>query len=217
MMAIKILLADDQTILREGLRSIIETEMHMTVIGQAENGRMAVEMAKKLKPDIIIMDISMPDMNGIDATRTLVADKPGTKVIALSVHNDIGYVSEMMKAGASGYLLKDCALDELARAIKTVLNGKRYVSPDVTGTLLDDYVGSLEKLKEMKGPELSPKEREILQLLAEGKTIKEIAGILNIAVPTVETHKLRMMEKLNLHSVAELTKYAVKIGLTSLE
>ena len=214
---IRILLADDHKLVREGLRSILENELHMIIAGQAESGRTVVELARTLKPDIIIMDISMPDLNGIEATRQIMAEGEGVKVIALSMHSDKRYVSEMLSAGATGYLLKHSALDELERAIRTVLANKIYVSPDIAGIVVQDYLQHLASSNVVKPSVLTAKEREILQLFAEGKSTKDIAALLHVSVPTVDTHKQHIMEKLNLHSIAELTKYAIREGLTSLE
>ncbi|MBI4547433.1 MAG: response regulator transcription factor [Ignavibacteriae bacterium] len=216
-MSTKIILADDYKIVREGLRSILENELRMQVIAQAENGRATVQFAKEHEPDIVIMDISMPDLNGIEATKQILAEVPGTKVIALSMHSDKKYVSEMLSAGAKGYLLKDCAVDELDRAIKTVLANKVYVSPDVAGTVVQDYVQHVERTKSVVPSKLTAKEREVLQLIAEGHSTKEIASRLNVSIQTIDTHRQHIMEKLDLHSVAELTKYAIREGLTSLE
>jgi len=216
-MSVRILLADDHKIVREGLRSILENELKMSVVGQAEDGRAAVTLAKQLQPDIVIIDISMPDLNGIEATRQILADNPEGKIIALSMHSDKRYVIQMLEAGASGYLLKHCAVDELQQAIQTVLAQKIYVSPDVTGPVIQDYLDHLSSVRLAAEPSLTPKEREVLQLLAEGKSTKEIASILHVSVPTIETHRQHIMDKLKLYTVAELTKYAIRHGLTSLE
>jgi len=215
--SVRILLADDHKLVREGLRSILENELHMTIAGQAESGRMTLELARSLKPDLIIMDVSMPDMNGIEATRQIVGESSGVKVIALSMHADKRYVSEMLLAGASGYLLKQSAVDELERAIRTVLAGKVYVTPEIAGVVVQDYLQHLASAKLVRPSVLTAKEREVLQLLAEGQSTKEIAAKLHVSIPTIDTHKQHIMEKLNLHSIAELTKYAVREGLTSLE
>jgi len=216
-MSTRVILADDHAIVREGLRSILENELGMTVLAQAENGREAVDLALKLRPDVVIMDISMPDLNGIEATRQILAGATGTRIVALSMHTDKRYVAEMLKAGASGYLLKHSALDELERAIQTVIDGKTYVSPSIAGVMVRDYVDHL-KAKSAELPALlTPKEREVLQLIAEGRSTKEIAGKLNVSVPTIETHRQHIMEKLDIHTVAELTKFAIREGLTSLE
>lgn len=216
-MNITVVLADDHKIVREGLRSILEKELRLKVIAQADNGRSAVQLVKELKPAIVIMDISMPDLNGIEATVQILQEVPSTKVIALSMHSDKKYVSEMLGAGASAYLLKDCAVDELERAIQAVLAGKIYVSPDVTGTVIEDYRRHVEQQKSIAASKLTVKEREVLQLIAEGNSTKEIASLLNVSIQTIDTHRQHIMEKLKLYSVAELTKYAIREGLTSLE
>jgi two-component system, NarL family, response regulator NreC len=216
-MRTKILLADDHKIIREGLRALIDKEQNMAVTDEACDGRTAVRKAKELMPHIIIIDISMPDMNGIEATRQIISDAPNTKVIALSMHADHRFVMNMLEAGAAGYLLKDSAFEELTMAIKTVLSGKTYLSPAIANVVVEGAMRhSPQKVSRTKN-ELTPREREVLQLLAEGRTTKRIATQLNVSVKTVETHRRQIMEKLDIHSVAELTKYAVREGLTSLQ
>jgi len=212
-----ILLADDHIILRQGLRSVLEKEFHFDVIGEANNGREAIELAQQYTPDIVIMDVSMPGMNGIEATRTITSGQPGTKVIALSMHTDSHFIHDMLKAGASAYLLKQCVYDELQNAIRSVLQNKKYVCPEITDIIIQDYIERKDVDYLNIHETLTQKERETLQLLAEGKSTKEIAGTLHVSIPTIETHRAHIMEKLNLHSVAELTKYAIRVGLTSLE
>jgi two-component system NarL family response regulator len=214
-MSIRILLADDHRMLREALRTILESEEGFEVVGEAQDGRTAVEMTRTLTPDVIIMDIGMPDLNGVEATRQIKSDTPSTKVIALSMHSDRHYVLGMLKAGASGYVLKAAAYDELRRAVQVVCGGKNYLSPDITGVVVDAHLqGSFQP---STSAALGPREREIVQLLAEGHTSPQIAERLHISTSTVETHRRNIMKKLNLHSVAELTKYAIREGLTSLE
>ena len=216
-MSIRILLADDHKITRQGLRSLLDKEFDMEVVAEAEQGRTAVRLVRELLPDVVIMDVSMPDLNGMEATRQIVGEFSGVKVVALSMHSDTLFVSEMLKSGASGYLLKDCAFEELARAIRTVVAGRTYLSPSVSGVVVDDYLHRLSKA-DFSGLEvLTDREREVLQLLAEGKSTKQIALKLHISVKTVETHRRQMMNKLDIHTVAELTKYAIRKGLTSLE
>lgn len=212
---IRIILADDHAMMREGLRAILETELGYSVIAQAGNGRDTVALVKEHRPDLVIMDISMPDMNGIEATRQVMQEMPRTKVIALSMHTDKRFVGEMLQAGAAGYILKQGAMDELQQAIQTVLAGKAYISPEVAGTVVQDYVAMRRESE--GGAELTAKEREVLQLIAEGLSTKEIAQKLSVSVPTIETHRSHIMTKLGLHTVAELTKYAIRKGLTSLE
>ena len=215
-MTITIVLADDHKIMREGLRALLEKQPDFEVAAEADNGLNAVQLAKKLKPDIIIMDIGMPGLNGIEATRQIAAEAPSTKVIALSMHSDKRFVIEMLKAGASAYLLKDSASEELASAIRTVISGKPYLSPNITDVVLKDYLSTVSKTEPNAFTLLTPREREVLQLIAEGRTTKQIATALFLSVKTVETHRQQIMEKLGLRSIAELTKYAIREGLTSL-
>lgn len=216
-MSIKILLADDHKITRQGLRSMLEKQDDIEVVAEAEEGRGAIELVRQLEPDIVIMDISMPGLNGVDATRQIVNTFKNVKVIALSMHSDTSYVAEMLRSGASGYLLKDCAFKELASAIRVVVAGKKYLSPDISGVVVDDYRYRLSRADRAEAEILSDREREILQIVAEGQSTKEIAKKLHISIKTVETHRRQIMKKLNIFSVAELTKYAVRKGLTSLE
>jgi DNA-binding NarL/FixJ family response regulator len=213
-LSIRVLIADDHKIVREGLRSILQHDLRMEVVGQAEDGRATIELAKKFRPDVVIMDISMPDLNGMEATRRILEENPSIKVVALSMHSDERFVSEMLKAGASAYLLKDCALDELDRAIRTVMAKQTYISPVIAGTVVKEYVQQLE----LKRPAvLSPREREVLQMISEGKSAKQIAYQLKVSIKTVEAHRKHIMEKLEIYSVAELTKYAIRAGVTFLE
>ncbi len=216
-MSIKVLVADDHKIVREGLRTLIEKQSGMEVIAEAENGRMALKLIKKLSPDIALMDIAMPDLNGIEATRQIVAEAPSTKVIALSMHSDRQFVTRMMSAGASGYLLKDCAFEEVARAIRSVMARQIYLSPEIVSIVVKDFLRRSEPSDSMLSSVMSPREREVLQLIAEGKTTKQIALRLHISAKTVDTHRRNIMDKLDIHSVAELTKYAIREGLTFLE
>ncbi len=216
-MTIRILLADDHIITRQGLRSLLDNQSDMEVVGDAENGRTAVELSDELEPDIVIMDVSMPDLNGIEATRQIISQSPNIKIIALSMHSDSLYVSEMLKSGASGYLLKDCAFEELTEAIRIVTSDKTYLSPSISGVVIDDYLHRLSKTDVSDPDVLTDRERQILQPIAEGKTTKQIALQLHISTKTVETHRRQIMNKLNLHSVAELTKYAIRKGLTALD
>ena len=216
-MSIRILLADDHRILRDGLRALLENEHGLTVVGEAENGRIAVKLARKVKPDVIVMDVGMPDLNGIEATRQILADNAEVKVIALSMHSDKRFISGMLSAGASGYVLKDVAFEEVADAVRDVVANKPYLSPGVAGVVLEDYVRHLRNEGANDESPLTNREREVLQLLAEGMSVKKIASELNLSVKTIETHRQHMMLKLNVHSVAELTKYAIRTGLTSLE
>ena len=216
-MSVKILLADDHRITRQGLRSLLEKEPDMEVVAEAEEGRTAVRLVRELLPDVVVMDVSMPDLNGMEATHQIVAEHPNVKVIALSIHSDNLFVSEMLKSGASGYLLKDCAFEELARAIHVVVDGKTYLSPAVSGVVVDDYLHRLARTESPSSEVLTDREREVLQLIAEGKSTKQVALKLHISVKTVETHRRQIMSKLDIHTIAELTKYAIRKGLTSLE
>ncbi|MHC4130390.1 MAG: response regulator [Planctomycetota bacterium] len=217
-MGIKILIADDHKITREGLRSLLEKEDGMEVVAEAEDGRSAVKLVREVKPDVVIMDVSMPDLNGILACRQVLAESDKVKVIGLSMHSDTLFIAEMLKSGASGYLLKDCAFEELARAIRAVYEGNSYLSPGISGVVIDDYLHRLSKEKITNSSDvLTGRETEILQLLAEGKSTKQIALKLHISVKTVETHRRQIMNKLDIHTVAELTKYAIRKGLTTLE
>jgi len=213
----RIVLADDHTIVRNGLRHILENELHATVVAQAENGKEAVELALLHRPDVVILDVTMPVLNGIEATRRIVAEMPDAKVIALSMHSDRGIVSEVLRAGALGYLLKDCDPAELELAVKTVRTGRIYITAAITDLVVRDYVRKLEDATTRDASSLSPKEREVVQLFAEGKSTKEIASALGVSVSTVESHRRHIMEKLDIHSIAELTKYAIRSGLTPLE
>ena len=216
-MSIRILLADDHKITREGLRSLLEKEQDMDVVAEAENGRTAVRLAHKLLPNMVIMDVTMPDLNGVEAARQIVGRVPNVKIIALSMHSDSLFVTEMLRSGASGYLLKDCAFNELALAIRAVASGKTYLSPSISGVVVEDYLHRLTKTNSSSSEILTDREREVLQLMAEGKSTKQIALKLSISVKTVETHRRQIMNKLDIHTVAELTKYAIRKGLTSLE
>lgn len=216
-MSIKVLLADDHKIIRDGLRSLIERHPEMEVVGEAEDGRTTVQLARALEPDVVIMDISMPDLNGIDATQQIVKDVPGVKVIALSMHSDKRFVVGMFKAGASGYLLKDCAFDELEQAVKTVLADQTYLSPKIATVVIKNYVPQVATEDTSAFSLLSAREREVLQLLAEGKTTKQIASELFLSVKTIETYRQKIMDRLDIHNLADLIKFAIREGLTSLE
>lgn len=214
-MKIRVLLADDHKIVRDGLRALIERHDGMQVVAEAETGREALILARKHNPNVVIMDISMPDLNGIDATRQILEEVPGVKVIALSMHSDRQFVDGMLRAGVSGYLLKDCAADELIQCIQIVLSGRVWLSPGITGLIVNEYLQPTRCDILPAAPQLSDREREVLQLIAEGRSTREIADALHISVKTVESHRKNIMEKANLHTVAELTKYAIRHGLTS--
>jgi DNA-binding NarL/FixJ family response regulator len=212
-MTIKILLADDHTIVRQGLSRAFQQEKGVEVVGEAGNGRVAVELAKKLSPDVVVMDITMPELNGMEATRQIIQNHPKIKVVGLSMLSSTRYVREMFKAGASGYLLKDCPFAELVDAVKTVVKGDTYISPSIGGTIIQDFVNKPDA-EQTTFSVLSQREREVLQLMAEGKTTKQIGQSLGISPKTVEVHRLRIMEKLKIDNIAQLTKYAVQEGLT---
>ncbi|MEJ5330576.1 MAG: response regulator transcription factor [Desulfobaccales bacterium] len=216
-MKTRIIIADDHMIVRQGLATLLAKEPDMEVVAEAENGREVVQLVKELRPDVVIMDVNMPDLNGIEATRQVLAAFPETKIIALSMHADRRFVVNMLKAGSSGYLLKDCAFEELAAAIRLVMANKTYLSPGVSNIVIQDYVQGLSAPRSSAFTMLTPREREVLQLMAEGKPTGQIAEQLHISVKTVETHRQQIMHKLGIHSIAELTKYAIREGLTSLE
>jgi two-component system response regulator NreC len=216
-MSINILLVDDHKIICEGLRSLIEKQSNMEVVGEAGDGQTAVKLTRELTPDVVIMDIALPELNGIDATRVITADIPEVKVIALSMHSDKRYVTGILKAGASGYLAKDCAFDELAQAIKTVVADQNYLSPKIADLLIGNYLDHITEINTSESSVLSAREREILQLIAEGKSNKQIASELCVSVKTIETHRQHIMHKLDKHNIVDLIKFAIKEGITSLE
>ena len=217
-MSIRVLIADDHKIMLAGLRSLLEKQADIEVVDEADNGRKAVQIALAKKPNVVVMDVSMPDLNGIEATTQICESLPETRVIALSMHSDKRFVMGMLRAGASGYLLKDCASQELATAILQVAGGKKYLSPEITGVVLGDILqGESSGEVATATSQLSPREREVLQLIAEGWSTKQIASHLYVSVKTIETHRRQIMKKLDLHSIADLTKYAIREGLTSIE
>lgn len=216
-MAVRIVLADDHRIVREGLKSLILQEKDMAVVAEAENGRATVSLARKLNPDIIVMDIGMPDLNGIEATRQILSEQPKIGIIALSMHSDKRFIVNMLKAGASAYLLKDCAFEELTVAIRSVIEGKIYLSPEIARPVLEDYLGFLSGAGSSEKDVLTPREREIMQLLAEGNSTRSIAATLHLSVKTVDTHRHQIMNKLQVKSIAELVKLAIREGMTSVE
>ena len=233
----KILLVDNHQMVRDGLRALLERQPGLRVVGDADSGRAAIDRAASLQPDIVVMDIGMQGLNGIEATREIRAQLPGVKIIALSMHSDKRYVVQMFKAGAGAYLLKDCAFDDLVRAISAVQTGQRFLSQGIAATLVDHIIRESPPDRAGSGAatgvhavqprgrvtagdvysDLTTRQRQVLQLLAEGFTSKEIAREMNVAVKTVETYRRDIMHKLDLHSVAELTRYAIKEGLTTLD
>jgi two-component system, NarL family, response regulator NreC len=209
MKRIRILLADDHAVVRQGFRMILGAHSDLEIVGEAGNGREAVELSAALKPDVVVMDVTMPELNGIEATRRLTADNPHIRVVALSMHKDSVYVREILRAGARGYLLKESVADDLVAAVRAVAAGEGYLSPAISNAVLSDYRRHVTNPIDL----LSSREREVLQMLAEGKTNKEIAGTLNLSVYTVDAHRGRIMEKLNVHSINELVRFAVRNGL----
>ncbi len=214
-MAIRVLLADDHRIFRKGLRSLLEDIPYISIIGETADGRSAVREVEKQRPDVVLMDISMPDLNGIEATRQIKQANPDTVVLGLSMHEDERFVGEMLRAGADGYLSKKCDTDELAAAIRTAMKGQTFISPSVASDLVHGYIRNQAPDQAMFSL-LTDREREVLQLVAEEKSVKEIASILNLSPKTVHTHRENIMSKLKNHSVAGLTKYALRCGLIEL-
>ena len=210
----RIVLADDHTLMRAGLRVLLEREPDLVVVGEAEDGRQAIDLIESLLPEVVVLDIAMPNLNGIEAARQIVAKHPGIAVVILSMHSDETYVLRALKAGVRAYLLKDSAESDLIRAIRAVRGGKAFFSPAVGKTLLEDYVRQLQQRGEEDSYELlTPREREILQLVAEGKANKDVANILNLSPYTVETHRAHILQKLGLHTIPDLILYAVRKGI----
>jgi len=216
-MSIRILLADDHEIVRYGLRCLIEEQPDMEVVGDAEDGRTAVDLVRQEKPHVVIMDISMPDMNGIEATRRILGECPEIKVVVLSMHDKRRFVIDTLKAGVSGYVLKTKVRDDLIRAIRAAVAGEVYLSSKITGIVARDFASKLSPSEQTTSAVLTPREREILQLISEGQTTKETALRLNVSAKTVESARRRIMQKLGIDNVASLTKYAINEGITSLD
>ena len=214
-MGIRVLLAEDQGLMRTGIATMIGLQADMEIVGEADNGRTAVELALKLKPDVVLMDITMPELNGIDATRQISLQDRPPRIIALSLHSDQGHVTDALKAGASGYVVKDSPLDELILAIRSVFHGKVYLSPQIAGGVLHDYRRCVPGSASPDFATLSAREREVLQLIAEGKSTKAIAAALYVSKKTIDTHRAHILEKLHASSVAELVKHAIREGLTT--
>lgn len=206
---ISVLLADDHAVVRNGFRHILAAQWDLEVIGEASNGREALDMAEQSKPDVVVMDVTMPELNGIEATRRITRSLPKTRILALSMHKDSAYVREILRAGAKGYMLKDSSPEDFLAAVRAVAKGQGWLSPAVSDAVLDDYRKHVTNPIDL----LSTREREVLQLIAESKTNKEIASLLNLSVYTVEAHRGRILEKLNLHSVSELVRFAMRNGL----
>jgi two-component system response regulator NreC len=216
MKKLRILLADDHIVMRTGLRALLERQPNLEVVGESENGRETVELVASLRPDVVVMDVGMPILNGIEATKTIVSESPATSVVILSMHADESYVMRALKAGARAYLLKDSAAADLIGAIQAVSQNKSFFSPKVSRIMAEDYVRVLKQKGAVDSYDLlTGREREILQLLIEGKANKEIATALNISPYTVETHRSHILQKLNLHNSVELVLYAVRKGIIS--
>ena len=215
-MKTRIMVVDDHKIVREGLRKLIEDDGNFEVIGEAGNGREGIRLARQLQPDIVIMDVAMSEMNGIEATRQLMTAQPEVRVLALSMHSDSRFVKQMLEAGALGYLLKDDAFEEIVTALRSLVVGRMYVSPQASGGILQDLAQGQLANDGSETP-LTAREKETLQLIAEGHSTAEIAERLFVSVKTIETHRKKIMDKLDMHSIAELTKYAIREGITSLE
>lgn len=216
-MGVRIILVDDHGIIRQGLRSLLERQPDIEVVGEADDGRSAIELVRELQPDIVITDVTMPNLNGADTTRQITRLFPQVKVIGLSGHSNNSFIIEMLKAGASAYVLKQCLFDELLEAIQVVHQGGRYLGPEVTGAVVSNYIQLLSESNDSPLGTLSEREREVLQLIAEGKSTKQIAIDLHVSTKAIESNRRKIMEKLNSHSIAELVKYAIAGGLTSLE
>ena len=209
-------MAEDHTVLREGLRLLLGDESDFEVVGDVADGRSVVKACQEAHPDVVVMDITMPKLNGIEATRQIVAELWKPRVVCLSAHSDRHYIEAAFNAGASAYLLKSCATEELIRAIRVVVAGKKYISSDVADIVIDAFAASGVSQNTNAYTKLSAREREVLQLLAEGRSAKEVAGTLSLSVKTINTHRTNLMQKLNIYTIAELTKYAILEGITSL-
>ncbi len=217
-MSTKILIADDHGMVREGLRLLFEQHNDMEVIGEASDGRQAVEMACKLKPDIVLMDVTMPQLNGIDAAKKIIDEYPNIKVVALSAHCNRSFVTDMLKAGVSGYILKDGMADELIRGIRVVMAGEQYLSPKVAKIVITEYITDCQSQSDTPlTSKLTTKERELIQLLAENKSNKEAARLLHVSIKTVDARRRTAMEKLGINGIADLTKFAIREGMTTLD
>ena len=214
-MSIRVLIVDDHKIMREGLRSLLEKQPDIEVVAEAESAQKALKMVEEMTPNLVIIDVVMPSLNGIEATRRILAKVPTIKVIALSMYSDKRFVMEMLRAGASGYLLKDCAFEELDEAIRAVMEDRTYITPRIVDIIVKDYFSQVEKPSSSALSALTSRQYEVLQLLAEGKTTREIARQMSLSVKTIESHRQQIINKLNIRSVAGLTKYAIREGLIS--
>ena len=213
-MSTTILLVDDHRIVREGLRTLLGQQPDLEVVGEAADGRDAVTQARLLRPDVIVMDIAMPELNGVEATRLILAELPQVRVVALSMYADRRFVAEILRAGALGYVLKDGAFEELALAIRTITEGKTYLSPSIAGLVVEELMQRSSAPGSPSLGGLTPRERQVLKLLADGMRPREIAQELSISVNTVEVHKQNLMNKLEIHTASELTRFAIREGLT---
>lgn len=216
-MNIKVLIVDDHQIMREGLKLLLENKNGFTVVGEADNGRLAVHLAREVSPHVVLMDITMPEMNGIDATRIIVKECPSVRVLALSMHADRRTIEDALAAGAKGFLLKECAFEEMVGAIQHVVNDRYYLSPYVTDIVVMDYLYRRGRCDESPLSCLTPREREVWKLIAEGNNTKEVAFALNVSVKTVETQRVNIMRKLKVTSIADLTKHAIREGIITLK
>ena len=217
METIRIVLADDHTIVRQGLRSLLEQQAGIEVIAEAENGRQAVRIAEQLKPDVVLMDFSMPDLNGLEATRQIKQRVPDVKILILTRHANREYIESILRAGASGYLIKKSAVDELVNAIQSVYRGDSFLDTSISKMVIEGYLHQSGGEIQVHDIKLTPRQREVLQLIAEGHPIREIASLLHISVKTVDNHRANLMQKLDLHSTADLTQYAIRKGIVSLD
>jgi len=214
---IRVLLAEDHAIVREGLRSLLEKQSEIEIVCEAEDGRIAVERVREHQPDVVIMDITMPNLNGVEATRQITNEFPQIKVIALSVHSNRIFVADMLEAGASGYVLKECLFDELVQAIHAVIDGRTYLSSRITGVVVEDYIKRLVNVSDSPLSSLTSREREVLQLVAEGKSTKEIALELHVSTKTIDASRRKIMGKLNANSIVDLIKIAIVENLVSFD
>jgi DNA-binding NarL/FixJ family response regulator len=216
-MSIRIVMADDHRMFREGLRNLLEKEEDFEIIGEADNGRTALKLAAELLPDVVLMDVNMKDLNGIEATRQIMSKFPSVKVIGLSMHSARQFVTEMLSAGVKGYLLKESTIEELKHGIRTVANGDVYLSPKIATGVVKEFTRGLDKEKSPVFSQLTAREREVLQMMAEGKTTKEVAFSLDVSIKTIETFRRQIMDKLKIYTIAGLVKFAIREGMTSVE
>ena len=212
-MTVKVLLVDDHTMFRQGIRALLEKESELEVVGETGDGQTAIDMALELDPDVIVLDVEMPDIDGMEVTRQVISKNPSAKILALSRHSERGFVYKMFSLGALGYILKDAALEELVKAIETLASDEKYLSPSLIEVVLDDRVDYLNATKEYGLSKLTAREKEVLIFIAEGSNSKEIAFILNLSAKTVDAHRHQIMNKLDIHNVADLTRFAIRVGL----